>query len=1115
MPTNPFFKSISINKHIQIFIVLVCTLLSQYTIAQRYKNLMHDNNVNFYDVIEEAEAYFKTIDKNAKGSGYKNFMRWAAANEGKYYPSGNRVNIDPAFATKQLENFKRQNSQQFLQRSSTGSWREVGPFLVENISGHYAAGMGRVESFYVDPSNPEKIYAGSRSGGLWKTLDEGATWTITDSENLPATGVNTIAVDPANSDHVYINIRNANNGYSYGIYESTNGGDTFTETNFNPETLGFGGLGSDFSIYAVATHPTIPNFLLVGTNKGIFKTINNFLTWTEVISTGEFAQFKFHPTNDAIIYSRNQKSGSRNFLYYSTDFGDTFSTKTVLSSNSQNLIEVTADEPNSVFMADGSEIWKSTNNGLNFTLFETHSFGIGAFAVNSNDKENAVVGYVDVANRTAIQTNFVKRTDWNLNSSMHGNGSLQDNYFNSAAYIHADSRVSQSVNGVFYIGTDGTLAKSSDGGQTWTNLMLTSSPRIRENYKLGVSQSNNQVTISGSQDNGTTVKNDTEWLEVYGADGMEGIILPLNPDYMIGSIQFGSRIITQNGGQNITTASSSSANGWWETPLLYDPNNHFKVYDFKNGVYLSEDFGYTYAYVGAPSFVVANPENYWWQIRNAAMAENNSNIIVVSRNSNIEKSMDGGATFVNIKNNLPNHAIQDIAFNPNNDDEFVVVNNSHQNNNQKVYITSNSGSSWRNITYNLGDIPVHTVVIEQNTNPHIYVGTEVGVYYKPLNGTSWTFYNNGMPKVAIQELEINHGANTIKAATWGRGLWEFDLVNKVDYPSIEKTEITNPPTLNSPKETTDQYVTSTIEYSGTLTSVKVKYSINNQLLNNEITMTNIGENQWKSSTALPQSLLDDEIFFKVEATGSNSDTSETYKFMYKVREFTYCNSQGFVGTGSDFINEVTIGDNFSNNSGQDYYEFFENLTPVELDVGQTYTVSLSMPATFEPDVAAAWIDFNRNAEFDDNEKITMSSYVSNTSTGSFTVPENAILDVESRIRFSNIYNNTIDPCGAFFGEVEDYLVIFRNSVLSVDEFNNLDNSISLYPNPTNEIVNVNASTIMNKLEVYDLRGRKVIVQNNLNKTKTRFNIGHLNTSIYIVKIYGKDKTITKKVVKQN
>lgn len=1246
--------------------------------------MMNDNAINFYDVIEEAESYFKTIDISAKGSGYKQFMRWVNNNEYKYYPSGDRLLVDPAFATKaHLRNVSnRENQSERLSMNEV--WREIGPLSVDSITGHYAAGMGRVEDFYVDPNNSQNIYIASRSGGLWKTSNEGTSWTATNTETLAASGVNSVTVDPSNFDHIYIALQNAKNYYSYGIYESSNGGALFDVTEFNPTNLGLGGLGSNFKIFTVVHHPTIANLLYVGTSNGLYKTIDNFSTWTQVISSGDIVQVEFHPTNEDIIYAYNKQqknlvyvanssiildedfeggipntwtninagadpnelwvinntgeaigysgfdylysvsgmsgnyvevnsyangnNGSENislsppffdassfsavkltfnhffteglngvasveastdgvswseivrfdssnttFNNYDTqtldlssilageerayirfqwvgDFswgwsiddvmikGDSFSTTTIdENGNKSATIAVTASAPNDLYFGSESGIFKSTNAGSNFD-FVANSFntisGIGtdAFAVNSTNNQNLLIGGVDGANSRDGGLSFTKRTNWYLAAAINGDGTLEENYFNSTAYVHADLRTAKSVNGVFYVGTDGFLAKSSDEGVSWQNLMQTGSPAIRENYKLGLSQSNNNVAICGSQDNGTTIKNPTVWVEAYGADGMEGIILPLNPEYMIGSYQLGGRIRTLDAGISNTIVTSNNTDGWWEAPLAYDPNDHFKIYDFRNGVYVSTDFGLNYDYVGTPSFLSSHPDDYWWQIRNAEIAQNNSDIMIVSRNSEIEKSIDGGARFLDIKNNLPNHQIQDIAFNPNNDDDIIVVNASYQDNNEKVYRSTNGGTSWTNITHNIGDVPVHSVVIDHTDNPYIYIGTEVGVYYMPLDGDTWVLYNTGMPNVTIEELEINYGANTIKAATWGRGLWEYDLVGRGDFPSIERTSITNPPSVSYPKEGSEQFVTSVIDYDGTLTNVDVLYSVNNQLLDNVISMTNTSNNTWVSNQALPTSTKEDKVFFKVSATGSNADTSETYTFMYEVKG--YCTSEALSGTGADYINQVSLG-SFVNNSSQDYYTLYQNLTPIELIIGETYELSVSLNFAFEPDQAAAWIDFNDNLIFDSSESINMSTYVNNISTGSFTVPDDAVIGQNLRMRVSNIYDNTIDPCISAFGEVEDYLITVSNSTLAIDEFDPYENTVYVYPNPTNGEVFLRSDKNILKIELFDLRGRKVIQQNNINKLNTQFNIEYLDQAMYLLIVYTKDKRIVKKLMKTN
>lgn len=1109
-------------KYKQIFksILLFTSILflQQIVYSQKYKDMMHNNAINFYDVVDEAELYFETIDVYTKGSGYKQFMRWANSNEYKYYPSGNRLSIDPEFANKAYQKYLSKESNQANKSNMLENWREIGPFAINNITGHYAAGMGRVEDFYVDPNNAQNIYIGSRSGGLWKTLDEGLTWSSADKETLPASGINTIAVDPTDFNNVHVAVQNAKNSYSYGVYASINGGITFKPTTFNPSNLGLGGLGSNFRIFTVVQHPTIANLLFVGTSNGLYKTTDNFSTYTHVINRGFIAQVEFHPSNNDIIYTYSESE--RDLVYVSSDTGNSFSPITIIGNNNASAtIGVTAFAVNELYFASSSGIFKSTDSGLNFN-FVANSFnnndtlGTDAFAVSSTNNQNLLIGGVDAANSTDGGISFTQTTSWYLGNIMNGNGTLEENYFNSTAYVHADLRTAKSLNGVFYVATDGCLAKSADGGVTWQNLMQTNAPAIRENYKLGISQSNNSVTICGSQDNGTTIKNPTEWVEAYGADGMEGIILPLNPEYMIGSYQFGGRIRTLDAGATNTIVSSNGTQGWWEAPLAYDPNDQFTIYDFRNGVYVSTDFGLNYTYVGSPAFLTANPGDYWSQIREAEIAQNNSDIIIVAKSGKIEKSTDGGATFSNIKNNLPNHAIQDIAFNPNDDNDIIVVNASYQDNNQKVYRSTNGGTSWSNITFNIGNIPVHTVVIDHTSNPNIYIGTEVGVYYKPLNGAIWTLYNTGLPNVAIEEIEINYGANTIKAATWGRGLWEYDLVGRNTHPSIESTAITNPPTINAPFENSDQLVTSIINYNGTLTNVEVKYSANNQMFDTTISMSNTSGNEWVSDQSLPNSTAGDKVFFKVFATGSSADTSETYKFMYEVPEELYCASQGSKDTPADYINQVSLS-NFVNNSAKDYYTLYDNLAPIELNKGDTYQLSVRLNSAYPLDKAAAWIDFNRDAIFDNSELITMSTYASNTSTGSFNVPNDAVIGENIRMRVSNIYDNSINPCGNAFGEVEDYLITINNNTLTINEFNQNNQIVSVYPNPSKSEVYIKSDKNILKMELFDLRGRKNIQQNNLNKLNTKFNIEHLDAAIYILNVYIEDRIIVKKLIKTN
>ena len=1004
-------------KKILSFLLLTGTTL----ISQEYKKLMEDPTVNFYDVCRSAEQYFKTIDISKKGSGFKQFQRWQNATERMYYPSGNRLRTDPLFVEHAFADYKAKNSEDFKKSNLTNAsgWVELGPRSVDSITNHYAPGIGRIEDVYVDPSNPQKIYIGSRSGGLWRTFDEGANWVGGSTDFLSSCGVNTIAVRKENTDEFYVNLQNSNNRYSYGIYQSVDAGATLTPTAFNPDNLNLGGLGSDFRIYKIVFHPQIPDLLFIGTNKGLFRSTDDLTTWSKVIESGFFLDIEFHPTDPSILYTLNETRTAEgaNFLLKSTDFGETFSKTQELTENNGAIsrIAVTPTTPDRVYFSSANGIWQSDDSGDTFSSIAGKD-NQGRFEVFASDTEpeTLIYGNIDVFKKSGPNTQFEQITWWSLFRLPDGSGTLQNRYFTTKQYVHADLRVGRSINGILYMGTDGTLVKSEDNGTTWTDLMR-NGVGVRENYKIGVSQSNSNLAVLGSQDNGTSLYN-TKWIEYFGADGMEGFIHPINPNWIVNSIQNGARWKSTDGGVSISEITvPGSANGFWESPILFDPNDPMTIYDFRDAVHKSINFGDTYIQVGKPSFT--------GNIQQAEIAQNDSNIIVVSYRSAIEKSIDGGQTFTSIANNLPDLIIEDIAFDPKNDNTLFVVNASYQNNGQKVFQSNDGGATWQNITFNIGDIPVHTVVVDHQEPANIYIGTEVGVYVKPVDGNSWSLYNTNLPNTTVEELEINYGANKLFAATWGRGLWEYSLVNRTSFPKIVTTSLSSAPTFTTPVMGDAQFVTSTITYGSALKNVYVKWSLDTPTFTETIAMSNTTGDEWVSNTALPDAPAGTKVFFKVFAEGTNGDISETYKFTYTIRR---CSAQGTSGTGNDYIANVKVG-LYENPSGKGTYTSYENIGPFELTKGKTHPITVFTEAVFNLDKASAWIDYNQDEVFGNEERIVLSAYDNDTksATGTITLPEDVQVNTPLRLRVRTAFteDDPISPCGDVFGEVEDYTIV--------------------------------------------------------------------------------------------
>ena len=865
----------------RIVLLLTALAYAQIVSAQSWKEMMHDPAYNFYEVCAAADAYFETHDKDVKGSGWKGYQRWKDENESKYYPSGDRSNVDPNFAATQYQRFLEENPTP--KELFPNGWNELGPYTIDSLTGHYSAGLGRVEDLYVAPNNTDRMYLGSRSGGFWRTLDGGATWSAGLTDDLFATGVNALSARPSNNTDVIINVQNSSNSTTHGVYRSTDSGDNWMQTAFNPTNLGTGGLGSSFKIFEVEYHPTTSNLIFIGTSSGLYRSDDDLATWTEVITSGDIIQVKFHPTNPNIIYAYDSKSSSglRNYVYISSDAGVTWSLSNQVSgnSNSKAFIDVSPNCPDCVFFRSGNGVWKSVNQAANFSFISDPGESNGAFAVSDTDTSVMVIGYIDPFITTDGGQSFTQSAWWSLGSAEHGLGAMHENFMQTQVYVHADLRAAKSVNGVLYMGTDGFLVKSEDNGMTWE--ILNQGTSIRENYTLGVSQSNHYVTMIGSQDNGTSLTNEGGWLEFYGADGMEAIVHPLNPDWMIGSYQYGGRRRTEDGGASQSGINPSNETGSgdaaWVAPLAYKPDSQFDVYHFSDEVWKADQFGNgTWVELGSPA-------SFGGLMEQAAFAENNSDILAVSRDGNIDISVDGGLTFADIQGTLPGAEIKDIAFDPRDDSTIVVVYNQYQNNGNKVFITTDMGGSWTNITYNLNDMPIRSVVIDHSNSSYIYLGAEIGVFIMEKGGSNWSLYNSGLPNMTVREMEINYGSNTVRAATWGRGMWEYTLKDRGDYPAILTTEITNPPTMIEPKEDVDQYVTSVISYDNTITSAYVEWSSNQPVFGNVISMTNTQDSTWVSDSPLPNFPEGTKMFFKVFAIGANGDTTETYKFMYEVR----------------------------------------------------------------------------------------------------------------------------------------------------------------------------------------------------------------------------------------
>ncbi|MGB1038501.1 MAG: GEVED domain-containing protein [Bacteroidia bacterium] len=1071
-------------------IVLLATLsfISTESKAQSitYREMMDDYSYNFYDVVEAAEAYFSENGKG-KGSGWKGFERWRNENESKYAPSGDRASVDHLIVSKAYKELYTYSDRTKTKTSFDNGWVELGPWDANNVTSHYSPGIGRVETFWVDPANDKHLFVGSRSGGFWRTTDGGTNWENT-TDRLVASGVPALSVNPQNNNEILIAVAQGGNANTHGIYRSIDGGATWSQSAFNPSKLRWGGLGSNQRIYKIAYHPTEPNQVFVCSSQGLYMSEDNLSSWTRTLS-GNVTDVAFHPTNSSNIYAYNNSGTDRNVIKRSTNRGQSFSNGGTFANNSNARIylSTSAHQPNHIYAASSNNVYKSANNGVFFTkLGNPDQSCFGGFAVSDTDVKNMIYGYVDLMASTDGGSTFTQKTKW----------ATQDN-----AYIHADLRCAQAVNGTFYVGTDGYFAKSTDNGATWTT--LNDGTAIREFYAVGISQGDYDMNMAGSQDNGTSILNSNGWVEWNGGDGMEALVHNLNNKWMIGSWQYGTRNYTRNGGlSRIGTGNPKGGTNKsaWEAPLLQDPLNDMVVYHFSDSIYKGDKFGTQWSFLGNPGIGI---------IKEAAIAESDPDVIACSRNSNIRLSKDGGKTWTNIKGNLPNYTMTDIAFDPKNENTIMVTFNRYQDDARKVFVSYDQGGTWSNITYNLNKMPLRTIVMDHSDSMYMYVGGEIGIYYKSKNSTTWTLYDNNLPNVTVKDLKVHYGSNTLRAATWGRGLYEYTLVGRNNHPSITHTSITSRPDEARPKKGVSQYVTSNILSDNTISSAKVLWSLNNQTLNNEISMSNSSGNVWESESGIDAGDIGDFIYFQVVATSSSGE-SESYIFNYELKEKKYCESRGRNGTGSDYITQVELNGT-TKTSGQDYYGDF-TATEIELTQDETYEMVVTLKYHWDVDSVIAWIDYNGDTDFSEDEAIIFPSISnSHVARGTFTVPDGALLNTKTRMRVSSQYDaKDMQTCGQVSGEVEDYSIIVVPPVNDVPSLKQIEASV--HPNPSSGDIQVNLpeSYTNAKVSVIDING-KVVYTSDVSATET-IKVRGLSVGAYIVNISTDEGVFNQKLI---
>jgi len=702
-----------------------------------------------------------------------------------YLKADPRAYID---ALEQAHNLQRETTERRLSKGiNSVEWEFAGPLNVG----------GRVVDIEFNPLDPNIVYAGFATGGVFKSTDMGNSW-FPVFDSLAVLTIGDIGIDPQNPDVVYVGTGEPNGGHNNfpggGVFKSTDAGSTWN----------FLGLEHTVSIGRVLVHPTnsdivylaaIGSYFAPNPERGVYKSTDAGNSWNLSLfisdSTGAI-DIIMDPANPdrmmATMWERVRRPSSSHLYgpssgtYKTIDGGDNWQlippSSGLPNSNSQNVGRIgltqSLNNPDIVYAlyTDGYDIislYKSIDFGDSWTDVDTDNElngGTGGFSwyfgqVRVNPTNPDIVFVLDVA---LMRTSNSGNT-WSLNYQTHVDHHALT--FNPSNYDN------------LILGNDGGINISNNTGINW-------GPRAQipatQFYEIGLDASNPLAFYGGTQDNGTNRTQDgglDNWEHIYGGDGFYVIVDHSNPDIIYAESQFGNLGKSTDGGNDFNSATngiSSNEPTNWSTPVIMDPNNSNILYYGTNYLYRTTNSASNWTKI-SPQLTDYN-EGRLGTLTTMAVAPSNSNVIYVGTDdSHVWVSPDNGTTWNEISDGLPERWVTRVAVDPINENIVYATFNGLKwvDPQPHVFRSSDQGATWTDISSNLPDTPVNAFAVDPVEPSRLYLGSDVGMYVSYNSGQSWWVLGEGLPVLPIGDIKIHPTTRELVAGTYGRSMYKIDL----------------------------------------------------------------------------------------------------------------------------------------------------------------------------------------------------------------------------------------------------------------------------------------------------------------------------------------------------
>ncbi len=695
-----------------------------------------------------------------------------------------------------------------------------------------AVTSGRITDIEAIIDQPNIIYAGTATGGLWKSINAGLNWQpIFDDQDYASIGA--IAINQANPSIIWVgtgegNTRNSTS-YGGGMYKSIDGGETWIDV----------GLKGTERINRIALHPTNPNIAYaaaLGTlwseneERGLFKTVDGGKTWQNILYVNEktgATDIRMDPSNPNKLYAamwqfrrwpyRFESGGEGSGLYVSIDGGETWDRKTEEDGLPEGnlgrmVIAVSNSNPNRIYTlveAEKSALVRSDDGGKSWKAVNTEDgvadrpFYYSQLEVDPNN-DNIVYNIATFVRRSIDGGETFSQIP-SIDCCAAGNTIHIDNH---SLWINPNN------SNHIILGNDGGIAITQDKADTWR---FVQNLPVSQFYHVRVDDSHPYNIYGGLQDNGTWRGpaevwqtggiRSVHWQEIGFGDGFDAMPFPDNDKAGYAMSQGGSltRWDLEAGTQSLIMPNPPVNDKGeevelrfnWNSGLAQDPFSNDTIYYGSQFVHKSTDRGLSWEVI-SPDLTTNNPD--WQRYKDSGgitsdvtAAENYTSIVTIAPSpiqqgviwvgtddGRIHITEDGGNTWKSLEKKarkVPEHTwvphIEPSLFDAGS--AFIVFDNHRRGDmNTYVYRADNFGKKFTNLADK--NLAGYALSIQQDhvDKNLLFLGTELGLYISTNAGDDWFKFDQGVPTVSVMDMDIQRRENDLVLGTHGRSIFVID-----------------------------------------------------------------------------------------------------------------------------------------------------------------------------------------------------------------------------------------------------------------------------------------------------------------------------------------------------